>query len=325
MKRLQQILGGQRGVSLPLALIAVAIGTLLIFPVLAYVSTGYRTTVKARRTLLSQYTDDAGVEYGMWVIAKDEAFRQTLVDNLGVPQAIVAPGPVNGITPTIEAVCVVTNTGSYWAVAECVSDDCPPCDGATPTIFVIGGIIVGGPDDGESYNGTLNGWPGDDIIMGTDGADHVNGGAGNDIICGGAGADHLNGDDGDDTLCGGDGNDDLYGGAGDDILYGGAGNDIIDGGDDNDFMCGGSGNDNIWGGTGQDHLNGGDGQDVATAWAEDGADECCHTETESGCDFTCGAFARPLFDVRAMSEGITTTARASYEVIYEAMDVWGWH
>ena len=321
MKRLRRLLKGQRGASLPFALICVAIGTLLISVLLSYVGASYKTSEAARRALLVQYADDAGVEYGLWRLANDGPLRQSLMANLGVPQVIVAPGPVNGITPTLQAVCVLTGTGTYWGPVACAGDECPDCDGVTPSIYVSGGKVVGGPDDGENYIGKLNGTPGPDIMMGTGAADHIVGFGGDDLICGMDGNDHLEGGDGDDVLCGGDGNDNLDGGPGSDVLFGGSGPDTMDGGAGDDFMCGGSGNDDADGEDGVDHLDGGSGNDQVNGG--DGFDECCNGN-EQGCNAACGLLqAANVFDVQAVSEGITTTVRAM-DSISDSMNVMAW-
>lgn len=66
---------------------------------------------------------------------------------------------------------------------------------------------------------------GNDLLLGTDGADTLQGSFGDDTLRGFKGNDVLSGGADDDTLEGGKGNDSLYGDAGDDHLDGGAGND----------------------------------------------------------------------------------------------------
>ena len=88
------------------------------------------------------------------------------------------------------------------------------CQGRVATIYVSGGLIVGGPQDGRPYKGRLVGSAGDDVIMGTPGPDDLVAGDGADVLCGGAGNDELQGGDGDDRLSGGSGADAFKGGAG---------------------------------------------------------------------------------------------------------------
>jgi Ca2+-binding RTX toxin-like protein len=68
---------------------------------------------------------------------------------------------------------------------------------------------------------------GNDVILGTPGADQINGGDGDDTICGGGGADILDGGPGDDSVDGGAGNDTLVASSGDDTIKGGAGSDTV--------------------------------------------------------------------------------------------------
>jgi hypothetical protein len=134
----------------------------------------------------------------------------------------------------------------------------PTCNGQTATIWVKDGVIQGGPNNGKTYKGKLNGTPGNDVIVGTSGNDAISAAGGNDLVCGGDGNDQLQGGDGDDTL---------FGQKGNDQLQGGNGNDTLSGGDDNDDLKGGDGNDEMTGGTGADKFNGGSGTDNATDFA----------------------------------------------------------
>ncbi len=112
---------------------------------------------------------------------------------------------------------------------------------------------------------TIQGTPGDDVLIGTPDADVINGGAGNDvikgldgndIICGGAGFDELRGGNGADRLLGGKHADSLFGLNGHDTLLGGAGSDLLNGGKGSDTLSGGAGPDNLTGGPGNDNLAG---------------------------------------------------------------------
>lgn len=119
------------------------------------------------------------------------------------------------------------------------------CNGLGGTIYIDGAIIRGGPMDGLTYNGTLIGTGGNDVIIGGNGAVYIDGLGGNDTICGGNGADILNGGPGNDDIFGGNGADSITGGSGDDDLNGDSSNDVIFAGDGNDDCEGGSGSDEI--------------------------------------------------------------------------------
>ncbi|WP_293574554.1 calcium-binding protein [Phaeobacter sp.] len=120
---------------------------------------------------------------------------------------------------------------------------------------------------------------GEDVFVGTDGADTVDGLSGNDKLSGrdgdddltgGAGNDTILGQNGDDTIFAGDDDDFVRGGNGDDQinvsggknnLGGGAGNDSITGASEEDTIFGGGGDDTIFGEGGADTINGGAGND----------------------------------------------------------------
>lgn len=138
----------------------------------------------------------------------------------------------------------------------------PTCNGQQATMFIDGaGKIVGGPDNGETYNGLLNGTTGSDVIVGTSGVDTIHGKQGSDVVCAGDGDDTITGDRGNDTIFGEGGADNIDGNEEDDLLVGGEGNDRIDGGYGVDMIHGDGGNDTINGNQNNDSLFGGDGDD----------------------------------------------------------------
>lgn len=102
----------------------------------------------------------------------------------------------------------------------------------------------------------LQGFLGDDLLIGGDDDDTLQGGSGNDTLDGGID---------DDILMGGGDNDSLMGGDGDDTLNGGSGIDTIEGGADRDVIIVDSAAD----GTG-DIVDGGSGGFVADDTPEDG-------------------------------------------------------
>ena len=128
--------------------------------------------------------------------------------------------------------------------------------------------------------GNLEGWDGDDSLVGTEADDTIYGWAGNDTIRGGEGDNYLRGFEGDDLIVGGsgldiiggeEGNDTIRAGAGDDFIVSNAGDDSVAGeaGDDliethigDDTLRGGSGNDTLRPGRGDDVISGGSGEDI---------------------------------------------------------------
>jgi uncharacterized repeat protein (TIGR01451 family) len=126
-----------------------------------------------------------------------------------------------------------TNTGNDTAsdqTAVTPVSQGPSCNGRAATIYVNAqGKIVGGPDNGRSYRGKLNGSRSADVIVGTSGRDEIEAKGGDDTICAGDGKDEVEGGDGNDTIFGEGGNDELEGGDGNDTITGGLGADKFKG------------------------------------------------------------------------------------------------
>jgi Ca2+-binding RTX toxin-like protein len=150
--------------------------------------------------------------------------------------------------------------------------------------------------------GSLSGTRGDDVIIGTLGADHISSGGGDDMICGEpdgsttGGGDRIDAGQGNDFVLGFYGDDSLDGGQGDDELFGGdfsgefgnLGSKLNDG---NDHIEGGQGGDTLAGMKGVDHLEGGQGVDFMAGgpdndWLEGG----------QGGDFMAGMFGNDLLE-----------------------------
>jgi Ca2+-binding RTX toxin-like protein len=108
-----------------------------------------------------------------------------------------------------------------------VAEPAPLCQGQPATVWVNrAGRIVGGPDGGKPYGGTLRGTMGNDVIAGpAGGLNFIFARDGNDLVCAGGGIDVVDAGHRVDTVHGGAGNDLLIGGAGTDACDGGAGTD----------------------------------------------------------------------------------------------------
>jgi len=87
----------ERGVSLPLALVALAFGVLLVTPMLSSVNTNLTASQAVDQNMKRLYASDAGVEYAIWKLSDDADFRDTLVCSTVV---VTAPTTVNGIVLT---------------------------------------------------------------------------------------------------------------------------------------------------------------------------------------------------------------------------------
>jgi hypothetical protein len=131
-------------------------------------------------------------------------------------------------------------------------------------------LTAGSPLSCPAGYNVIIGTEGDDHLVGTNKADCIYGLGGNDFIEGGNGDDLLFGGDGDDRLFGGNGSDHLEGGAGHDVLVGGNGQDTLMGGDGDDVLMGDNGADHIVGGAGHDIIAGDNGADDLEG--EDGND-----------------------------------------------------
>ncbi len=173
----------------------------------------------------------------------------------------------------------------------------PTCQGLNATIYVSGGLIVGGPDNGQTYTGILDGTNGNDVIVGTSGVDNIDADDGDDVVCGGGDADDIQGADGADVLCGEDGS------------------DIIRGGSENDQICGGDGDDDVDGGTGDDQIDGGVGTDVIDGSFDN--DICVNGETNDDCETTTGSvvctavFSSSSSSVSSIASSVASSSTAS--------------
>lgn len=106
----------------------------------------------------------------------------------------------------------------------------------------IGLHLSGGEGDDEIF---VRGWGAAQYQYAIEGTYHhtLDGGPGNDLIIGGVGPDLIRGGSGNDVLLGGRGNDVIEGGDGDDVIFDGPGGDVIDGGNGFDVLFGPDAND----------------------------------------------------------------------------------
>ncbi|SPH20840.1 Leukotoxin [Ascidiaceihabitans donghaensis] len=210
----------------------------------------------------------------------------SLISGASVSENITNTGTLAGDVYTSAAVGgTLINSGQILGDLFTQNGD----DVINNTGSIVGNVFLEEDDDffsnagGGTVSGVIEGFDGEDTIIGGIGADEIDGGddndvlrgaAGDDLIFGGEGEDTISGGDGDDTIEGDAGNEDIFGGAGEDSILGGkgtdnlrgnGGSDYIDGGDELDLLRGGDGNDTLIGGEGNDTLNGGAGDDEITA------------------------------------------------------------
>jgi hypothetical protein len=115
---IQEITGSlsrEAGRSLPAALIALAVGSILLTPFLSFVSSRSLGGGAAEETFQAQYAADAGIEFGCWALLNRPAFRSLVDLTAGTPHSLAFPGTLNGYTPSI------TVTGlplGFWYVRQ---------------------------------------------------------------------------------------------------------------------------------------------------------------------------------------------------------------
>ena len=164
------------------------------------------------------------------------------------------------------------------------------------SIYVHSSVTIDTEINGYQGDDKLIGGRGNDTINGGSGADELIGNFGDDTLNGGADDDLLVGDYGNDTLRGGSGNDRLdeqtaldfgvngfifipphrldevnylYGEGDDDELFGSPGIDTLEGGSGIDHLFGGLGDDTLRGDQGNDFLQGGEGNDLLEGGSDD--------------------------------------------------------
>jgi len=106
----------EKGQSLPAALIALAVGALLLTPFLGFVSSRTLGTGTAEETFNELYAADAGIEYAIWSLLNVPSFRTQVDLNAGTAQALSFPGSINGLTPTVSVTGLPT--GIWYTRAD---------------------------------------------------------------------------------------------------------------------------------------------------------------------------------------------------------------
>jgi len=74
MKWLKKLVVNESGMTLPLALVLLAIGTLLVVPIVSLMTTSLNSTRQIDRLTKEYYSADAGIEMALWHIQYDPAF-----------------------------------------------------------------------------------------------------------------------------------------------------------------------------------------------------------------------------------------------------------
>jgi len=178
----------------------------------------------------------------------------------------------------------------------------------TGQVTIFGGagndLLVGSGGADWLYGGVghdkLKGRAGSDLMFGGPGSDKLVAGAGGDSLAGGAGKDVLIGQAGADKLAGGNQTDKMFGGKGNDILKGGGGSDSIKGQGGDDVLYGGTGDDRLNGGPGNDLIDGDEGEDSI----KNGLPVDLETSFEVELQGASGIWGRAEFEVEQEKNGL---------------------
>jgi len=250
-----------------------------------------------RRTLLNEtrLLEEDAVDY-MWKLMGSVTGSQTWGVSRGAPLGWDV-AQKNGFYPAsgpwrVNSVGVVAGPEGQGYTIAILTDGWPDLPDGIAAVERIAEHVADGlaPPPPDCSEPTMQGTPGDDILIGTSGPDVIAGGRGNDLIrgrggadvlCGGPGDDVIHGNAGRDTVRGGRGSDTLAGGRARDLLIGGpgvdelagrGGRDIARGGADADLVAGGRHDDRLQGGGAGDRLDGGLGDDLLIGG---GGDDTC--------------------------------------------------
>ena len=105
-------LAREEGQALPLALIALAIGAVLITPFLTIVSVNVLASRQTAEAISDRYSVDAGMEWGLWRLKNDPSLTASATYTETPLQP--TPATVNGDSfPTTEIRLVSSGGGSY--------------------------------------------------------------------------------------------------------------------------------------------------------------------------------------------------------------------
>lgn len=103
--------GREDGQALPLALVALAIGTVLVTPFLANVSVNVIASRRTEEAISDRYSVDAGIEWGLWRLKNDPALTSSATYTETPLQP--TPAAINGDSfPTTEVRFVSADGGS---------------------------------------------------------------------------------------------------------------------------------------------------------------------------------------------------------------------
>lgn len=102
---------GEQGQALPLALVALAVGAILVAPFLTNVSVNVIASRRTEEAIADCYSTDAGVEWGLWMLKNDPSLTTSATYTETPLQP--TPAAINGDSfPTTEIRYVSSGGGS---------------------------------------------------------------------------------------------------------------------------------------------------------------------------------------------------------------------
>jgi hypothetical protein len=108
-------MNSQSGQALPLAIMALAIGTLVVAPFLGYAGTNLISSRVYGETIAQQSACDAGVEHAIWSLIKDDLAEQ--LTQSGDEVTYQLDETINGLTVSITVTANATGGDSTGGIA----------------------------------------------------------------------------------------------------------------------------------------------------------------------------------------------------------------
>ena len=136
----------EKGQALPLALVALAMGALVVTPFLTHVGTGLTGSRIYGLAIMGQYSCDAGVEHAMWNLTNGGLAEQLpdVGDSVTYQLSETINGATTSITVTVDEVSGEVFGGIVDEIIYTLEFD--TSDGYEPDIVHLSGSIYGIPE-----------------------------------------------------------------------------------------------------------------------------------------------------------------------------------
>jgi hypothetical protein len=149
------IMNSEKGQALPLAILALTIGTLLIAPFLGHASSAIIGSATYGEAIDYQNACDAGVEHGIWSLLYDSL--GDLIPNPGDHIVYQLPETINGANITIKVTSNATGGGTVGSIEKIIIDSLD-FDGSfcnTPDMIHISSDIYAIAYEGPGHDGFI--------------------------------------------------------------------------------------------------------------------------------------------------------------------------